>query len=296
MKNNKVELFLDSGAFSAFTQKVTIDIQEYIAFIKEHEDIIDVYANLDVIGSAKGTWKNQVKMEKAGLSPLPTFHYGEDIKWLLQYLDRGHDYIALGGMVPISTKDLRSWLDSLFSKYLTDDSGMPVCKVHGFGLTSLPLLFRYPWYSVDSTSWVMTSRLGAIQVPRWKGNKWIFDEMTWKISVSNKSPSQKEAGKHFTTLTIKEKELVLRYIQEKEYEMGKSSFRTEKEGYELQENERWAEKQTKGPREVEKIEKRGLCNDYKLRDEISVLYYLDLEKSIPEWPWPFLIQPSGFGL
>ena len=50
MKNNKVELFLDSGAFSAFTQKVTIDIQEYIAFIKEHEDIIDVYANLDVIG------------------------------------------------------------------------------------------------------------------------------------------------------------------------------------------------------------------------------------------------------
>ena len=79
-KMNKVDLFLDSGAFSAMTQGVKIDIYEYIDFIKEHEDVLEVYANLDVIGSAEGTWKNQMIMEEAGLKPLPVFHYGEDEK------------------------------------------------------------------------------------------------------------------------------------------------------------------------------------------------------------------------
>ena len=49
-KNKKVELFLDSGAFSAWSQKIEINIQDYISFIKEHEDVIDIYANLDELG------------------------------------------------------------------------------------------------------------------------------------------------------------------------------------------------------------------------------------------------------
>ena len=59
MEKNKVDLFLDSGAFSAETQGAKIDIQEYIDFIKEHQDVIEVYANLDVIGDPVSTWKNQ---------------------------------------------------------------------------------------------------------------------------------------------------------------------------------------------------------------------------------------------
>ena len=54
-------------------------------------------------------------------------------------------------------------------------------------------------------------------------------------------------------------------------------------GYELQENERWVEKDV----EVEVIEEEGLSNDYRKRDELNIKYYLDLEASVPEWPWPF---------
>lgn len=125
-KQNKVDLFLDSGAFSAWSQGVEIDIQEYISFIKEHEDIIEVYANLDDITSPQRTWDNQKIMEKAGLRPLPTFHYGEADEWLLRYLDAGHDYIALGGMVPISSDHLNTWLDRLFTKYLCSPMGSPI--------------------------------------------------------------------------------------------------------------------------------------------------------------------------
>lgn len=297
MENN-TDIFLDSGAFSAFTQGVDIDIQEYIEFIKDHQKHLTVYANLDVIGSAKGTWKNQVIMEKAGLSPLPCFHYGDDIKWLKRYLSKGYDYIALGGMVPISTKDLRPWLDDLFDNYLTDDDGMPIIKVHGFGLTSHGLLKRYPWYSVDSTSWVVTGRLGGVYVPKFKNGEYTHNTDSWKIQVSTRSPSRKEAGKHIDSLSPMAREEILKYFDHKGYVLGQSEFKTvEVEGYELAENEKWNGKEQNGVREVEIIIEPGLSNDYKLRDELNIIYFLDLEKHLPEFPWPFKIKRSkGFSL
>lgn len=288
---NPVKLFLDSGAFSAWSKGAEIKIEEYIQFIKDNKEYIDMYSNLDVIGSAEGTWKNQKIMEKAGLSPIPVYHYGEDIKWLKKLLTLEYPYISLGGMVPISTKDLIHWLDELWSTYLTDDKGMPIVKVHGFGLTSLPLMLRYPWYSVDSTSWVVTGRMGAIYVPKMKNGEYIYDENSWKISVSNKSPDQKEAGQHLLTMAPAVRKLILEYIHGKGYVLGKSEFKKETQSYELKENEKWNEKKPKDKsalREVEILVERGISNDYKLRDEMNIQYFLDLEQSIQKWPWPFV--------
>lgn len=290
MEQKKVELFLDSGAFSAWSQGKDIDINEYIDFIKEHKKVIDVYANLDVIGDAEATWKNQMIMEKAGLSPLPVFHFGEDIKWLKKLLDRDYDYIGLGGMVPISTTNLYHWLDDLFTNYLTDKHGMPIVKVHGFGLTSLRLMLRYNWWSVDSTSWVLTGRMGAIYIPRFRVGKWIYDDDPWKIVVSNKSPDQKEEGKHITTMSPMEKKILLNYINEKGYKLGISKYKTVDSDYKLVENEKWVDKKPidkKEKREVEIIIEAGVSNRYQFRDEINIMYFLDLEKSMPEWPWAF---------
>ncbi len=296
MDNNHVDIFLDSGAFSAFTQGVDIDLEEYANFIKDHKKHLQVYANLDVIGSAKGTYKNQLALERLGVDPLPCFHYGEDPKWLKKYIARGYDYIALGGMVPISSKDLRPWLDDIFTNYLTDDKGMPIIKVHGFGLTAYKLMKRYPWYSVDSTSWVVTGRLGGIYVPRRINGEINYDQDAWKIQVSNRSPSKKEAGKHLETLTPTYKKEILRYIEEKGYSLGVSEFKTvDFKDYGLQESEKWAGKEKDGQREVETIIEPGISNDYKLRDEMNIIYFLDLEKSWRKWPWAFKVKRAqGF--
>ena len=287
---NKVNLFLDSGAYSALTQGVSIDIQEYIQFVKEHEDVLEIYANLDVIGDAEGTWKNQMIMEEAGLNPLPVFHYGEDIKWLKKYLERGHEYISLGGLVGGSNSALVSWLDPIWGEHLTDAEGMPLVKVHGFGLTSLRLMLRYPWYSVDSTSWVVTGRLGSIYVPRYRQGQWIYDEDSWKVAVSNQSPSNKEAGKHINTLRKKEREIILDYIHDKGYVLGRSEFKVVSDTHTLNENEKWAQKKKTvkgGKRLLEIIHEPGISNQYKLRDEMNILYFLDLEDSMQKWPWAF---------
>jgi len=283
---NKVELFLDSGAFSAKSQGVEINIQEYIKFIKTHEDVIDIYANLDVIGDAKASWKNQLLMEKEGLKPLPVFHFGEEESYLKTLIDK-YEYIAVGGMV--KSGDLKSFLDRIFTHFICGKDGLPKVKVHGFGLTSLPLMLRYPWYSVDSTSWVVTGRMGSIYIPRHKGGKWIYDENSWKIAVSNRSPNTKEAGKHIETLPPTEKRICLDYIHNKGYELGVSEFKQVKPDHVLAENERWAEKKEKDQqkRVLEIIKEPGISNKYQLRDEMNIIYFLDLEKSMPEWPWAF---------
>lgn len=288
MKNKQVDLFLDSGAFSAFTQNIEIDINEYINFIKQHKEVVSFYANLDVIGDAKATYRNQLVMESKGISPLPVFHQGEDETYLKRYLKRGYPYICIGGLVGGTSSSLIPWLDHIFREYLCDEKGYPKVKVHGFGLTSLKLMLRYPWYSVDSTSWVMTSRMGGIYVPIIKKGKYVYDENSWKITVSSKSPAKKKAGAHIDSLRDIEKEQILEYIHFKGYKLGKSELRMEKGTYELKEDEKWASGR-KGDkvREVEKIIEPGLCNDYKLRDEMNIIYFQDLEKSMPEWPWPF---------
>jgi len=297
---NKVNLFLDSGAFSAFTKGVTINIEEYITFIKENQNVIAVYANLDVIGDPAGTLTNQKIMEAAGLNPLPCFHYGEDINYLKIYLEN-YDYLALGGMVPISTTDLIPWLDMIFSQYICDQQGTPKIKVHGFGLTSLKLMLRYPWYSVDSTSWVMTGRMGSIYVPRFRNGKYDYLIDSWKVSVSDRSPKKMDAGKHFKTFSPPEQTIITNYLDLKGYQIGKSEFRLESKNYQPKHGERWlGPARTDGTREVELIIEPGLCNDYIQRDEINIIYFLDLEKAMPEWPWAFKLksqpkQAGGFG-
>jgi len=151
-------------------------------------------------------------------------------------------------------------------------------------------MLRYPWYSVDSTSWVITGRLGSIYIPRFRSGEWIYDEQSWKIAVSNRSPGIKEAGQHISTLSKKEREILLNYIHNKGYVLGKSEYKKEDQDYELKENEKWAEKKPadkKVKREVEIILEPGISNKYQLRDEMNIIYFLDLEKSMPEWPWAF---------
>lgn len=185
-------IFLDSGAFSAYTQGVTIDLPKYCNFIKRNSDIIEVASVLDAVGDPHQTYLNQKEMESHGVSPLPCFHYGEDERYL-EYYVANYEYITLGGMVPISTPDLLKWLDRLWDRYLTDGAGRARLKVHGFGLTVIKLMERYPWYSVDSSSWVQISSVGSIIHPDYG-----------VIAMSNTSPNRKQEGRHFDTFSIME--------------------------------------------------------------------------------------------
>lgn len=205
MRRDGVKVFLDSGAFSAFTQGVEVDIGKYCDYIHRNADIIEVASVLDAIGDAEGTWRNQEEMERRGTRPLPCFHYGEPTEVLDYYVSK-YEYITIGGMVPISTPQLILWLDRLWAEHLTNADGTPKIRVHGFGLTSLPLMFRYPWYSVDSSTWVQWAANGMILVPGRAG----------QVDVSNKSSRRKQWGQHMDA----HPEIVTRAIEQEIIDFG----------------------------------------------------------------------------
>lgn len=154
-------IFLDSGAFTAFTQGTVIDIDHYIMTIKKLN--IPQYAVLDVIGDYVKTAENLAYMESKGLRPIPTFHNGSPLEELHKLLQSDYEYIALGGLVPLATnrRALQAWLDKCF-KIIT--SYPKIKKVHLFGINSTWCWFRYPIYSADATSWVSGSKFRRIVV------------------------------------------------------------------------------------------------------------------------------------
>lgn len=208
MRANSAQVFIDSGAFSAFTLGVSIDLPTYCDYIRRNLDIIRkedgvVMASvLDGIGDPLQTWRNQLAMEELGAKPLPCFHANEDERYLEWYV-QNYEYITLGGMVGASTKQLMNWLDRIWDRYLVDGSGRPRLKVHGFGITAIPLMERYPWFSCDSSSWIQSAAFGSIVSPK-----------HGPLQVSEKSPARHDFGQHISTLTQIEQDYVLQMLEQ----------------------------------------------------------------------------------
>jgi hypothetical protein len=149
-----IDLFFDSGAFSAWSQGNPVNLGEYAAWLHKYEQLFTVYANLDVIQNAEATWQNQQWLERDGLKPLPVFHVAEDWRYLDRYLER-YPYIALGigGQNP---RALMPWLVQCFKRA----KGRAV--YHGFGIMAWEVLKAFPWYSIDSSSWGQGFRFGHV--------------------------------------------------------------------------------------------------------------------------------------
>ena len=151
-------ILLDSGAYSAFTRGIKLDVREYAEFIQQHKKYFERYFNLDDIEDFENTWNNQDYLESQGLKPVPVFHYGEPLE-LLRMMVRQYDFIGLGGMVPIPNNKLDAWLSQL----LFDRNGdvkYPNVKFHALGLSTSYLLRKYPFYSCDSTKWLVGKKFG----------------------------------------------------------------------------------------------------------------------------------------
>lgn len=167
----RVALFCDSGAISAKNTRTSIDVAEYGAWLQANGRYFQVAANLDVIGDAEATLRNQRTLEGMGLPVLPVFHYGTPWRYLDTYLDAGHRYIALGGMVG-EPNARAAWLVRAFQ--MAGDRAV----FHGFGLTSWRTIRDFPFYSVDSSSWGSGHRYGNVN---------LFDRGRWvRVNVGDR--------------------------------------------------------------------------------------------------------------
>lgn len=210
---NKVRLFLDSGAYSAWIKDEELSIDHYISYIKKYRHLIDAYVCMDRIpgvksltptqeegdAAAQETYDNFRRMRDAGLDPIPVFHQGERFEWLERYLvDEKCGYIGLATdkMIDAYTRRARiNWLDHVFTR-ITDEAGVPNVQTHGFAITSIPLLVRYPWTTVDSTTWSLVGSFGFILVPIYVNGKPDYKREPVTIHVSHRTELQRVTRKN----------------------------------------------------------------------------------------------------
>lgn len=215
IRYNGDNLFMDSGAFSMFTLGAEVNLDHYGDYLRLAADHIHVASNVDAIGAGReaDSYANQKYLESLGLPvPVcPVHHARDDDRWLVKYIDEGYPYIFLGGMVPESTPYLIDWLDHIWDKYLALPDGTARVKVHGFGLTTFELMERYPWFSVDSTSWVMQGMFGNIKVK--------IDGKVRDLAVSRRGAAAKQADRSFWSLDAHTQGLLRQQIEAKGFDL-----------------------------------------------------------------------------
>lgn len=279
-------VFVDSGAHGLYNEHVlrqkdhgyswfetdgfTEYLDSYAAFIKDQADFITAYANVDVIFNPELTWKSQMYLEEVhGLSPIPVIHHGTPLCWLERYLEKGYEYIALGGNAQQGQfGDYRMWADSAFEMLCPPPSYLPVAKVHGFAAFAHHILTRYPWWSVDATTWIMFAAYGYIMMPPPQKGGWRYDVPAFYVKVTPQVGKTNPMRVGVQDLRTKEvQRIVYRYLEEKGFPLGRS--------------------ETDPATGEEVVLEAGVTNNYQMRCELNALYFADLSAHLPPWPWPF---------
>lgn len=177
------KVILDSGAYSIANGSVKFTVRDYIDFLHTHGSKFFRYISLDLIvfsdsplviqTSIEETQNNLSIIESEGLIPIPVYQRKWNDFSLLEKLLEKYDYICIGGLVNGKISDplmVQKTLDKVFelnSKYKK--------KIHGLGVTDDILLKKYPFYSVDSTSWLVGATQRIQYIP--KMDKYIREDI-----------------------------------------------------------------------------------------------------------------------
>jgi len=222
---------LDSGAFTAFTRDVEIDLTAYIEFCRQHIDDVDYVVALDVIPKGIRTsqvfddvcrqnwnnWKqmcNRLPREKI----IPVFHRGESWEWLRRYIDAGCEYIGFGQMrqkpgKAIHDQDMLMWFADMKRHLIPEGTDTPIVKTHGFAATGLDVMQLFPWHSVDSSTWVKSAGYGRVWIPKERRGKWDYLDPC-VVNFSPKSPTKYKKGDHVCNVTFTRRNQIVRYLNE----------------------------------------------------------------------------------
>ena len=309
-------IIMDSGAFSAWNAGSKIILDDYISYLKDYIDEIDYVVNLDVIpgvpglkripieeverSAAKG-YDNYNYMLSKGIPEdkiIHVFHQNEDFKWLQRMLDDKMTYIGISPANDRTTKEKIMWLDRCM-EYVCDDKGYPTVKFHGFAVTSLRLMLRYPWYSVDSSTWAMRAGRGEVMIPVKKDGKWDFSQPPLDFRFSNVVLKKT----HYTLVTGYMKELIDEYLEQLHIPLGRSEFIQVDSSHKLAKNERICSKNyvrnlklpapEPGKKWVEVVLERGIVNDWRYRQLLNIYFLRNFAQSKKE-PARFvdMVKPS----
>lgn len=170
-----IKFFIDSGAYTYMSDPKYADftiedwekqIERYLRWVKKHSDIVFACASLDIealVGGEQVQKWNEKYFEpfmlETGIPVCFVWHEDSYLTWE-RHCQR-YPYVGVsGGVDDTFEKDLRDKL-RIAEKYNT--------VVHGMAMTKTSLLTSLPFYTVDSTTWLVGLQYGEVNY--WTGKK-----------------------------------------------------------------------------------------------------------------------------
>lgn len=191
-KEMGIKFFVDSGAFTYINSLEYKDysieqwedqIKHYIKWAENNKECIFAIANLDleylVGGEQVQKWNEKYFepfMLKTGI-PVCFVHHEEATKLTFEQYCERYPYVGISwGGVDKQGSDIRYGTEKLriAEKYH--------CVVHGMAMTQTSLLTQLPFYTVDSTTWLVGLQYGEVNY--WNNNKMSrLKKDKWKGSM-----------------------------------------------------------------------------------------------------------------
>lgn len=173
------QLTLDSGAFTAWNSGGSVDIDEYAQYCLDWMKKVPHLraVNLDVIPGEAGRTSTQYERElgmkeslknadylrSKGLSVEEVFHQDEPFEFLdllVQRLPKGQ-VLCISPRNDVSKKQRLAWLQKVLAHLVKTVGKDNLPKMHGLAVTSKDLMLAFPFYSVDSSTYINAARFGV---------------------------------------------------------------------------------------------------------------------------------------
>lgn len=187
-----IKFFVDSGAFTYITnleyQDYTLEqwedlIKRYLKWVEKHSSIVFAFAGLDIeylVGGDKVQEWNEKYFEpfmlRTGIPVCFVYHDNATKLTWEQYCQR-YPYVGISwGGLDTQGNDVKYGVNKL---KVAEKYG---AVVHGMAMTQTALLTKLPFYTVDSTTWLVGLQYGEINY--WTGKKMSrLKKDKWKGSM-----------------------------------------------------------------------------------------------------------------
>lgn len=297
-KSLGIKFFIDSGAYTYQGQEKYQDkpkeywekqIVRYLSWAKAHKDVIFAIANLDLENlfdfETTVEWNKKYFepfMLETGIPVCFIWHpCDEDEGW--EYYTKRYPYTGFS-WVADSGQDL----DFNFGKRMLDVARKNNSVCHGMGMTRTSLLTKLPFYTSDSTTWLVGLQYGEVnywngkKMSRLKKDKWKGEYLNDLVSKGcNKQKLLDEVPEEMIKANIiafkEAQEYIDTRLKPRMYWLQPVATKRDvnsEEIYELFPNKDWMESEEVDPEEArEYARKLNINPDLDDSDEVASLVY-----------------------
>lgn len=163
----------DSGAFSVFTGRAEITVDEHARWVVDSQDRLpgNRFLALDVIGDPVATLENYRTSIELGARVEPTIHFGTSIAQIERLLDVAvPEWVNVGGLVGQRNDRMSAAMIAAVRRELPDG-----VKVHALGCTRTQVSALVPFEGCDSSTWLTWGQYHQISL--WNPQRDRFDVM-----------------------------------------------------------------------------------------------------------------------